>query len=88
MFCYTQVMRTTVDLSEPVLRTAKRVASERGVTLSALLEDALRAQLSRKESPTAPPFRLHTVRGKLVQPNLDLDRTSALVAIEDEAEFK
>ena len=80
-------MRTTVNLSEPVLRSAKRRASERGVTLSAVLEDALRAHLARKESAPAPPFQLHTVRGRLVQPNLDLDRTSALVAIDDEAEF-
>jgi len=81
-------MRTTVDISEPVLRTARRVASERGVTLSSLLEDALRAQLARKPSTADPPFRLHTVRGKLVQPNLDLDRTSALLLLEDEADFK
>ena len=33
-------MRTTVDLSEPVLRSAKRLASERGVTLSVVVEDA------------------------------------------------
>jgi hypothetical protein len=76
-----------VDLSEPVLRSAKRVASERGLTLSALLEDALRAELARKHSAPAPPFRLHTVRGKLVQPSLDLDRTSALFLVEDETEF-
>ena len=80
-------MRTTVDLSEPVLRSAKRTASERGITLSTLVEDAVRAQLARKQSVATPPFRLHTVRGKLVQPNLDLDRTSALLAIEDETEF-
>jgi hypothetical protein len=81
-------MRTTVDLSEPVLQSAKRLASERGVTLSVVLEDAVRALLARKQSPVAAPFRLHTVRGRLVQPDLDLDRTSNLLAIEDETEFK
>jgi hypothetical protein len=70
-----------------LLRSAKRRASERGITLSALLEDALRAQLARKQSTPDLPFQLHTVRGRLVQPNLDLDRTSALVALDDEAEF-
>lgn len=43
--------------------------------------------LSRDQSASALPFQLHTVRGKLVQPNLDLDRISALVAIDDEADF-
>ncbi len=81
-------MRTTVDLSESVLQNAKRMAAERGVTLSVVVEDAVRAQLARKQSPAALPFRLHTVRGKLVQPNLDLDRTSALLAIDDETEFR
>lgn len=40
-----------------------------------------------EQSAAARPFRLHTVDGKLVQPNPDLDRTSALVAIDDEADF-
>jgi hypothetical protein len=80
-------MRTTINLAEPVLRSAKRRASECGVTLSALLEDALRIHLARKPSATAKPFRLHTVRGKLVQPELDLDRTSALIILDDEFDF-
>jgi hypothetical protein len=80
-------MRTTVTLSEPVLRTAKRHAAERGVTLSELVEDALRFQLARKPSFAAAPFQLHTVRGRLVQPELDLDRTSALETLEDESKF-
>jgi hypothetical protein len=80
-------MRTTINISEPVLRSARRRAAERGVTLSAFAEDALRAQLARKESAAAPSFRLHTVRGRLVRPDLDLDRTSALLALDDEATF-
>jgi Ribbon-helix-helix protein, copG family len=80
-------MRTTVTLSEPVLRTAKRQAAERGVTLSELVEDALRFQLARQPSSAATPFQLHTVRGTLVQPELDLDRTSALETLDDESKF-
>ncbi|MGA2712460.1 MAG: hypothetical protein ABSG41_05070 [Bryobacteraceae bacterium] len=80
-------MRTTVNLPGPLLRSARRQASERGVTLSALLEDALRAHLARKQSAPPLPFHLHTVRARLVQPNLDLDRTSALVVLDDEAQF-
>jgi hypothetical protein len=80
-------MRTTVTLSEPLLRIAKRRASERGVTLSEFVEDALRFQLAGEPSAAVPPFRLHTVRGKLVHPELDLDRTSALEALDDASKF-
>jgi hypothetical protein len=85
--CHAHVMRTTVSLPEPLLQTAKRRAAERGVTLSVLLEDALRSHLSRTTASPAPSFRLHTVRGRLVNPGLDLDRTSALVAADDELRF-
>ena len=81
-------MRTTISLPEPLLENAKQLAQERGITLSALLQDALHQLFSRKPATSAPPFHLYTVRGKLVNPNLDLDRTSALVAAEDEAAFR
>ena len=80
-------MRTTVSLPDPLLQSAKRRAAERKITLSGLIEDALRSHLARPEGAAAPAFRLHTVRGKGVNPNLDLDRTSALVAEEDEVDY-
>ncbi len=80
-------MRTTVTLSDPLLRSAKRRAIERGLTLSALLEDALRVHLAQKPSDTVTPFQLHTVAGRLVDPELDLDRTSALEILDDELRF-
>jgi len=84
---YSRLVRTTVTLSEPLLRRAKRRASESGVTLSVLLADALRIHLAQKPSSAAEPFRLHTVAGKLVHPELDLDRTSALETLDDELNF-
>jgi hypothetical protein len=81
-------MRTTVDLPEPLLQTAKRLAAERKVTLSVVVEDALRGHFSKKPVVDTTPFRLHTVRGRLVNPHLDLDRTSALLVAADEAEFR
>jgi len=87
--CYYRVVRTTISLPEPLIEDAKQRAVECGVTLSKLMEDALRNLLLAPEpSSSAPPFRLHTVRGKLVSPHLDLDRTSALVVAEDEAAFR
>jgi hypothetical protein len=79
-------MRTTVTLAEPLLQAAKRRAAESGVTLSELLEDALRFHLAKPLAGTAP-FQLHTVSGKLVQPDLDLDRISSLETLDDESAF-
>jgi hypothetical protein len=81
-------MRTTVNLPEPLIRSAKRRAASRGVTLSDVIEDALRGHLAAKPSASVPPFRLHTVRGKLVDVRIDLDRTSALLLLDDEAEYR
>ena len=80
-------MRTTISIPEPLLETAKRRAAERGVTVSVVIEDALRGHLAATKRPEAPPFRLYTVRGRLVNPDLDLDRTSALIASDDEAAY-
>ena len=79
-------MRTTVSISAPLLEAAKRRAADRGITLSELIEDVLRSQITEREQ-TPPPFRLRTVRGRLVDPSLDLDRSSALIALEDEADY-
>jgi hypothetical protein len=67
--------------------SARRRASEGGITLSALLEEALRVHLARKPNVAAAPFQLHTVAGRLVEPQLDLDRMSALDELDDELKF-
>ena len=81
-------MRTTVSLPDPLLDNARQSAAERGITFSVLVEDALRLLLAKTPAAAATPFRLHTVRGKLVDPDLDLSRTSALTVQEDEASFR
>jgi hypothetical protein len=86
-FWYAEPVRTTITLPEPLLRNAKRRAAEQGITLSKLLEDALRRQMAQKPPVRPRTFRLHVVHGKAVRPGLDLDRTSALIAAEDEIEF-
>lgn len=77
------LMRTTLNLDTPILENAKAAAVGRGVTLGELVEDAVRAYLAPKDVATVPPFQLHTVRGTLIQPDLDLTRTSALLLAED-----
>jgi hypothetical protein len=81
------LMRTTITADVSVIEKAKAAAVGRGVTLGQLLEDALRSYLLRSDEVAPPPFQLHTVRGQLVQPNLDLDRTSALLVADDESAY-
>lgn len=82
------IMRTTVDLPEALLDNAKRRARERGITLSVLVQDALRHNLTG-DNYLAPnsEFRLFTVRGRSVPRDLNLDRTSSLTVLDDEAMF-
>jgi hypothetical protein len=80
-------MRTTVDIPEPLLKNARRRAAQRRVTLSIVLEDALRQHLAVKPDVAAPPFELLTVRGDLVDPHINLDRTSELITRDDEVAF-
>lgn len=42
-------MRTTVDLPDALLRSARKRAAEEGTTLTALLSDGLRLRLSERE---------------------------------------
>ncbi|HTY48694.1 MAG TPA: CopG family transcriptional regulator [Steroidobacteraceae bacterium] len=52
-------MRTTLVLDDELFRRVKRQAAERDVTISDIVNDALRAALSRPASP-APPFSMTT----------------------------
>jgi hypothetical protein len=78
-------MRTTLDLNDTLVRRAKKLAAERGTTLTALIEDALRARLSE---PAAAKKRrkLPVFKGDGLQPGVELHDTSALLdLLEDDA---
>jgi putative antitoxin of VapBC-like toxin-antitoxin system len=73
-------MRTTLDIEDALLRRARRQAASEGRTLTAVIEDALRALLGRPARPARPRqrFRLHlpTRRGTRL-PHVDIaDRTA------------
>lgn len=73
-------MRTTIRLDERLLAEAKKVAADSGRTLTAVLEDALRESLARRQAaPRRKPIRLKTFRGDGVQPGIDLDDSAALL---------
>jgi hypothetical protein len=72
-------MRTTVRFDEQLIIQAKKLAAERGTTLTALLEDALRETLARRKPPQRrSKLRLTTFGRGGVQPHVDLDDTAAL----------
>jgi hypothetical protein len=60
-------MKTTVEISDPLLEEAKKVAVREGTTVRALIEQGLRELLSKRRR--ASPFRLRkaTFRGKGLQ---------------------
>jgi len=73
-------MRTTIRFDGQLLIQAKKLAAERGTTLTALLEDALRETLARrKPSLRRSKVRLTTSGGSGVQPHADLDDTASLL---------
>lgn len=73
-------MRTTVRLDAHLLAEAKKRAAESGKTLTAVLEDALRASLARRGAQAkAKPVRLKTVKGGGVRAGVDLDDSASLL---------
>ena len=74
-------MKTTVEISDPLLRRARRLAARRGTTLRAVLEDALRRELAAEEAAAPAPIKTHTVGGRGLQPGLSWGDWSALRAL-------
>jgi len=76
-------MRTTLDLNDPLLSAAKRRAAEKGMTLTAFVEDALAAALVRSRR-SAGTYRLawKTHEGRLV-PGVDVADRDRLMDVMD-----
>lgn len=73
-------MRTTIRLDDQLLQEAKEYAARSGMTLTAVIEDALREALARQETlKEAPPLELTVVSGQGLQPGVDLDDSAALL---------
>jgi len=71
-------MRTTLDLEDGLLRRARRKAAEEGRTLTAVIEDALRALFGRPARPRSRfRLRLPTRRGTR-PPDIDVADRDAL----------
>ena len=66
-------MKTTIDIADPLFREARRLAEDRGTTLRAVVESALRREIEASRT-RRKRFRLRnvSVRGKGVKPGIDL----------------
>jgi predicted transcriptional regulator len=71
-------MKTTVEISDQLLRRAKRLAARRGTTLKVVIEDALRRELTASEERSVSAVRTHTFAGRGLQAGLSWDDWSAL----------
>jgi len=72
-------VRTTIRLPDDLLFAVKRLAAERGTTLTALIESSLRKTVAGPSAPVRkPPVRLTTCGGQGLQPGVDLDDSAAL----------
>ena len=72
-------MKTTVEISDALLRRAKQLAAQRRTTLRAVLESALRDALDRETPSARPrPVRTHVFKGRGLQSGLSWEDFGAL----------
>lgn len=71
------LMKTTLNVDDRLLRQAKKVALERGITLTRLFEDALRATIAEPRRRTEFRLRWEPVQGRRA-PGIDVADRGAL----------
>lgn len=80
-------MRTTIRLDEQLLTEVKQLAAQRGGTLTAVIEDALREMLARqRKMAERRPVYLTTVEGEGILPGVDLDDSASLLDLMDQSD--
>lgn len=78
-------MKTTLEIDDRLLARARRHASAHGMTLRAVVEEALRARLATRPEAHAPySFSPPTVRGSR-PPVIDVADRNALYDLLDDA---
>ena len=72
-------MRTTIRLDDGLLASAKMYAASAGLTLTALIEEALRQRLAQTPRDERKPVRLLTTGSGGVLPGIDLDDSASVL---------
>ena len=77
-------MRTTIRIDDRLFTEIKQRAARTHQTIAAVIEEALRESLHRRETCVKrKPVRLPTLNGTGLQPGVDLDDTSSLFDLMD-----
>jgi len=76
-------MRTTMDISDELMRRAKKKAADDGVPLRDVVEDALRRYLSEKPGTSGYKLKWTTEKGELI-PGVDLEDRDSLRDLMDD----
>ena len=78
-------MQTTIQLDETLLDQATKLAQAKGCDLSRLIEETLRDKIAPKQPAARQSFfRLTTVGGQGIRPGVDLNNSTALLALMDQ----
>jgi hypothetical protein len=76
------MMKTTLNLNDQVLKNAKAQAAREGTTLTAFVEEALKARLVRANEKVTYRFKPKVVTGSK-PPNVDISERDALYEVID-----
>ncbi len=78
-------MRTTIDLDPALIEQAKIIAARTGRSFSAVIQDAVRESMARREAETdAPPVDLPVHRGGGLRPGVNLDDNASVRDLMDD----
>ena len=74
-------MRTTIDIDDEVMRELKRLAVSTNRTLRSVIEDAVRAELARRDerANTAERAEVLTFAGRGTRPGVNLNSSADLL---------
>jgi predicted transcriptional regulator len=75
-------MRTTIEISDELLRQLKRKAADDGTSVRQVVENALRVYLGKQQNRKAYRLQWRTERGRLL-PGVRLDDRDALFDLMD-----
>lgn len=80
-------MRTSILIDDELGERFRRAAQARNQSLSRFLAEAGRAALKAEHAGEPTDFELVTFRGSGLVDGIDLDRSSELIAAEDELRY-